>query len=559
MQEQYITNKYRLWSTDEYFDIDTRNELASIREDTGEIYDRFYKDPEFGTGGLRAVMGAGSNRMNIYTIRKATFGLAEFLLKSSKTDIKVVIAYDSRNNSERFAKEAALCLCTAGIKAYVFCEPVPTPMLSFAVRHLKCTAGIVITASHNTKEYNGYKVYYKDGAQITSPYDLSIISEINAITEYTKLQPISMEEAVNASLYLTVKDEVYAAYMAELKRLSLNETNAKALRIVYTPLHGTGGKFVSMALEQAGFEDLHLVPEQAKPDGDFPTLVSPNPEDQAAFSSALELARQTDADIVLATDPDADRLGIYVKASDRYVSLSGNMTGILMMEYILESKKKANKLNPKSAAVTTIVSTRMADAVADSYNIELIRTLTGFKYIGEQIKIFEQSNTFDFVFGFEESCGTLAGSYVRDKDAVAAAMLICEIASFYKQRNMTLIDKINELFQKYGYYKEELVSITLKGAAGAEKINQLMSKLRSAPPASLGSLKVEGIVDYSKDTELPKSNVLYFNLEQKSWVAARPSGTEPKIKFYIGVKSNSIENADRIIGDIVAQLKETAK
>ncbi len=564
---------YKFWLTDAYFDEQTKEELRSIAGDEKEIEERFYRDLEFGTGGLRGIIGAGTNRMNIYTVRKATQGLANFIMKEKAQEKGVAIAYDSRNMSPEFAKEAALCLAANGIRAYIFPSLRPTPMLSFALRELGCTAGIVVTASHNPPEYNGYKVYWEDGAQITSPKDKEIIGEVNAITDYAQVRTTSRREAEKAGLYQVIGEEMDDKYMEALKKLVLHpeiiKKEAENLRIVYTPLHGTGNLPVRRVLRELGFTNVYVVKEQELPDGNFPTVSYPNPEDKDAFALALKLAKEVDADIVLATDPDADRLGVYAKdtATGEYESFTGNMSGMLILEYQLARRKALGTLPENGAVVTTIVSGKMAREITQAYQVELIETLTGFKYIGEQIKFFEQNQEHEYVFGYEESYGCLVGTHARDKDAVVAVMALCEAAAYWKSQGMTLCDKMQELFETYGYYQENLCTVTLKGQNGARQIAEMMENIRAHVPKSVGGLKVVQFRDYREDvkldmvrgektgTGLPKSNVLYFELEKGAWCCVRPSGTEPKIKFYIGVKGESKEEAEDRLQNLTEAVK----
>ena len=559
---------YQEWLSNPYFDQQTKDELKALEGNDAEIEDRFYRELEFGTGGLRGVIGAGTNRMNLYTVRKATQGLANFIIKEGGQDKGVAIAFDSRRMSPEFADEAALCLAANGIKTYVFESLRPTPELSFTVRELNCIAGIVITASHNPPEYNGYKVYWEDGAQITYPKDKQIIEEVGKVTDYNTVKTMAKEDAKTAGLYNTIGAEIDDKYIAELKKLVVHpeiiKEVGKDLKIVYTPLHGTGNIPARRVLKELGFENVYVVPEQELPNGDFPTVSYPNPEDPKAFTLALELAKKIDADIVLATDPDADRLGVYAKDSKtgEYMAFTGNMSGMLICEYIMSERKKNGTLPANGALVKTIVTTNMADAVAKEYNMKLIEVLTGFKYIGEQIKFFEQQNTYSYVFGFEESYGCLVGTHARDKDAIVAVMALCEAAAYYKTQNLTLWDQMINVFEKYGYYREDLCSITLKGIEGVEKIKSMLENLRKNPPKQLGAYKVTAVRDYSKDeivntetgekttTGLPNSNVLYYDLTDNAWACARPSGTEPKIKFYMGVKGNSFDNANELLADL---------
>ncbi len=558
--EKYL-EKYHNWLNSNVFDEKTKTELKVIEGNEKEIEDRFYKDLEFGTGGLRGVIGAGTNRMNIYTVRKATQGLANYIIKQNAQDKGVAIAYDSRNMSIEFSEEVALCLNANGIKSYRFESLRPTPELSFAVRELNCTAGVVITASHNPPEYNGYKVYWEDGGQIVPPYDKEIIKEVNAITDYANVYTMDKNEAIKKGLYNIIGKEIDDRYMEELKKLILNpqdiEKAAESIKIVYTPLHGTGNLPVQRILKELGFKNVFVVPEQEKPNGNFPTVSYPNPEDPKAFELALELAKKVDADIVLATDPDADRLGVYAKdtKTGEYKSFTGNMSGLLIAEYELSEKRNKGLIKENGALVKTIVSSNMANEIVKEYKIKLIEVLTGFKYIGEQIKLFEKDNSYEYLFGYEESYGCLIGPYARDKDAVSAVMALCEAAAFYKNRGLTLWDQMINIYEKYGYYKEGLASITLKGIDGVEKIKSMMEKLRKSMLKEISDWKVEAIRDYESkiridtngnETELtlPKSNVLYYELENNAWVCVRPSGTEPKIKFYMGVVGNNIDDAE---------------
>lgn len=561
---------YESWLEDQYFDEATKKELLDIAGDEKEIEDRFYRELEFGTGGLRGLIGAGTNRMNIYTVRKATQGLANYVIKAGGQEKGAAIAYDSRRMSEEFAKEAALCLNSNGIKTYIFESLRPTPELSFAVRELKCIAGIVITASHNPAEYNGYKVYWEDGAQITPPHDKNILAEVAAVTSYDQVSTIEEEEAVKLGLYNVIGEEIDARYMEELKKQSIHpeiiRKMAEDIKIVYTPLHGTGNLPVRRVLKELGFKQVYVVGEQEKPDGNFPTVPYPNPEDPKAFALALKLAEEVDADIVLATDPDADRLGVYAKDSKtgEYVSFTGNMSGMLIAEYILREKKKNGTLPENAALVKTIVTTNMADVLCRDYGVRLTEVLTGFKFIGEQIRLFEENDSYSYIFGLEESYGCLAGTYARDKDACVAVMMLCEAAAAYKAEGKTLWDGMLELYEKYGYFREDLQTITLKGISGAEQIKEIMEKLRNDPPAVIGGIRVKEVRDYQssvaknletgeeKALTLPKSNVLYFEMEDDCWCCARPSGTEPKIKFYIGVKADSLDSA----GELLKKVKE---
>jgi phosphoglucomutase len=566
-------DEFNFWLNDAYFDEDTKNELLAIRNDEKEIEDRFYKELEFGTGGLRGVIGAGTNRMNIYTVRKATQGLANYIIKQGGKEKGVAIAYDSRRKSPEFADEAALCLAANGIKAYVFDSLRPTPELSFALRKLGCISGIVITASHNPPEYNGYKAYWEDGAQVTAPKDKEIITEVKNVTDYHDVKTMSKEEAMKAGLYQVIGAEIDDAYMEELKKQIIHpdiiKEMADDIKIVYSPFNGTGNVPVRRILSELGFKHVYVVPEQEMPDPNFTTLEYPNPEDPKAFTLALKLAKEKNADIVLATDPDADRLGIYAldTKSGEYVPFTGNMSGMLIAEYILRERTATGTMPVNPALVTTIVTTNMAKAICDDYKVKCIEVLTGFKYIGEQIKWFEESGSNNYVFGLEESYGCLAGTHARDKDAIVAVMCLCEMAAWCKKNGKTVWDQMLEVYEKYGYFKETQYAITLKGIEGSKQIAEIMDKLRSNPPKNFGDLQVVEVRDYDSnkvvnmetgaesETGLPKSNVLYFDLTNDSWCCARPSGTEPKLKFYMGVKGTSLADAE----DKVAKLTEALK
>lgn len=559
---------YQQWLTNPYFDEATREELKGIADNENEIKERFYTELEFGTAGLRGIIGAGLNRMNVYTVRKATQGLANYILKVGGEKKGVAIAYDSRRMSPEFADEAALCLNANGISAYVFESLRPTPELSYAVRKLGCIAGINITASHNPPEYNGYKVYWEDGAQITPPHDTGIMAEVKAVTDFASVKTMDKEEAKKAGLYHVIGGEIDDSYIEELKKQVKNpeaiRSQEKNLTIVYTPLHGTGNIPARRVLKELGFENVYVVPEQELPDGNFPTVSYPNPEAKEAFELGLALAREKDADLVLATDPDADRLGVYVKdtKSGEYIPLTGNMSGCLLAEYEISQIKEKQGLPEDGALIKTIVTTNLADAIADYYHVRLIEVLTGFKYIGQQILNFETSKSGTYLFGFEESYGCLIGTHARDKDAIVATMALCEAAAYYKTKNMTLWDAMVEMYERYGYYKDDVKSITLKGMEGLEKIQQIMNNLRENAPAQIGDYKVLSARDYKKDvikdmetgstrpTGLPSSNVLYYDLPDHDWVCVRPSGTEPKIKIYYGVKGTSLEDADHKSKDL---------
>ena len=553
---------YNQWLENPYFDEATKDELKAIKDDENEIKERFYMDLEFGTAGLRGIIGAGTNRMNIYVVRRATQGLANYIAKVDKKSQGVAIAYDSRHMSPEFAQEAALCLAANGIKAYIFETLRPTPELSFAVRHLGCVAGINVTASHNPPEYNGYKVYWEDGAQITPPHDAGIMGEVKAISDWNTVKTMDKEEAVKAGLFEVIGQAVDDAYMAELKKQIIHmdaiEAEGKNLKIVYTPLHGTGNIPARRILKELGFENVYVVPEQELPNGDFPTVSYPNPEAAEAFELGLKLAKEVDADIVLATDPDADRLGVRVKDKNgEYHDLTGNMSGCLLANYELSQRKTVNGSLPEDGAlIKTIVTTNLADAIAKGYNVKLIEVLTGFKYIGQQILGFENSGKGTYLFGFEESYGCLIGTYARDKDAIVATMALCEAAAYYKTQGKTLWDAMIDMYEEFGYYKDAIQAVTMKGIEGLQKIQEIMTTLRQNPPAEFAGHKVTAVRDYKLDeitdlatgekkpTGLPNSNVLYYELTDDAWVCVRPSGTEPKVKFYYGVKGTSLADAD---------------
>lgn len=571
--DENVKKNYEYWCTSPIFDDATKAELKSLEGNEDEIFDRFYRELEFGTGGLRGVIGAGTNRMNFYTVGKATQGLANFINKQGAAAKGVAIAFDSRRMSPEFADTAACVLAANGIKAYIFDSLRPTPELSFALRTLGCTAGIVVTASHNPPEYNGYKVYWEDGAQITAPKDAQIIGEVNAIKDYAEIKKMTTEEAKVAGLYEVIGKEIDDKYMEALKKLVLHpeaiKQMASSLKIVYTPLHGTGNVPVRRVLKELGFEQVTVVPEQELPDGNFPTVSYPNPEDKKAFALALDLAKKVDADLVLATDPDADRLGVYAKdtKTGEYKVFTGNMSGMLICEYEMSQKKALGILPDNGALVTTIVSSNMAQAVAKEYGMKFIECLTGFKYIGEQIKFFEQTGSNEYVFGFEESYGCLVGTHARDKDAVVAVMALCEAAAYYKTQGITLWDQMLNIYNKYGYYKEDLFTMTFKGADGAKKMQDMMDAYRKNTPKQVGAYKVLRLRDYKNDvitdlatgettpTGLPKSNVLYFELENDAWFCVRPSGTEPKIKFYAGIKGTSLEDSAKKLDELMEAIR----
>lgn len=564
--------EYERWCVDPEIDDETKHELLQIKGNDEEIKDRFYKTLDFGTAGLRGIIGAGTNRMNKYIVSKATQGLANYILKQGTEDKGVVISYDSRRMSKEFSEYTALVFNANGIKTYVMDELRPVPELSFAVRELGATAGVMITASHNPPEYNGYKVYWDDGAQIVAPRDKEIIEEVNKVTDYSMVKTISRQEAGEKKLYIKIGKAIDDRFNEELKALSINpevtHEMGDDIKIVYTPLHGAGNKAVQRVLSELGFKHVYVVPEQELPDGNFPTVDYPNPEDPKAYKLALKLAEKVDADIILATDPDSDRLGIHVKdrKTGEYIFYTGNMTALLIAEYILDQRKEKGTLPKNGAIIKTIVSSNLTDAIAENYKMHLIETLTGFKYIGEQIRGFEKNGDYEYVFGFEESYGCLVGTHARDKDGVVAVMMLCEAAAYYKKKGLTLWDQMINIYEKYGYYRESQVSIVLKGAEGAEKIKELMENLRNNEPKSFGEYKVEAIRDYStrirKDMKtgkeekitLPKSNVLYYELANNEWCCARPSGTEPKLKFYMGVKAKTMEEAEKRLSDLKSEL-----
>lgn len=553
---------YEEWLANPYFDEETKKELRAISADEKEIKERFYMDLEFGTAGLRGVIGAGINRMNIYTVRRATQGLADYILEQGGADRGVAIAYDSRRMSPEFSDEAARTLAANGIKAYRFESLRPTPELSFAVRELGCIAGINITASHNPPEYNGYKVYWEDGAQFTPPHDKGVTEKVMAITDLSAVKTMSREEAEASGLYVTIGAEIDDKYIAQVKAQVVNQAAIDRMQdqisIVYTPLHGTGNIPARRVMKELGFEHVYVVPEQELPDGDFPTVSYPNPESEEAFELGLKLAKEKNADLVLATDPDADRLGVYVKddKSGEYIPLTGNMSGALLCDYVLSQKQANGQIPADGQVVKSIVTTNLVDAVAAHYGAELIEVLTGFKWIGKQILKNEQEGKGTYLFGMEESYGCLIGSYARDKDAISATAALCEAAAYYKEKGMTLWDAMIAMYEKYGYYKDAVQAISLKGIEGLEKIQKIMEYFRNNTPAEFAGSKVLSVRDYKADTirdvasgevkptGLPSSNVLYYDLEDQAWLCVRPSGTEPKIKFYYGVKGTSLADAD---------------
>ena len=564
--------KYNEWLNDDCFDDETKKELESIRGNEEEIKDRFYKELEFGTAGLRGVIGAGTNRMNKYTVGRATQGLANFINKMKIENPSVVISYDSRHMSKEFSEITALVLNANGIKVNLFDNLRPVPELSFSVRYLNATAGIMITASHNPPEYNGYKVYWSDGAQIVPPIDKGIIDEVLSIEDFSLIKTINKNEAIEAGLLNYVGEEIDDAFINALKSSCLNpeiiKKEAKNVKIVYTPLHGAGNLPVQRILKELGFENVYVVPEQEKPDGDFPTVSYPNPEDPKAFELALKLAKEVDADVVLATDPDADRLGVFSKMNNgEYVSYTGNMSALLICEYELSQKKEKGILPNNGAIITTVVSSELTKAIAENYGAKVFETLTGFKWIGEKIRKFEEENSYKYLFGFEESYGCLIAPHARDKDGISAVMALCEATAFYKNKGWSLWEQMIKIYEKYGYYREGQVSIVLKGADGAEEIKNKMAKMRSNPPTELAGLKVLEVRDYQEhvikkadgevsETDLPTSNVLYYELSNNSWCCVRPSGTEPKIKFYMGVKGSTMQDAENQLAVLSEAMKK---
>ena len=569
--------KYEEWVNNPVFDEETKKELLEMKDNEIEKKDSFYKDLEFGTAGLRGIVGAGTNRMNKYTVGKASQGLAEYIVSKGGQDKGVAIAYDSRHKSTEFSELAALILNANGVKTYIFESLRPTPELSFAVRKLGCISGIVVTASHNPPKYNGYKVYWEDGAQITEPIDAEIIAKVNGITDFSKIKTISKEEAIAKGLYNVISPDFDELYLTELKKNTLNPEDikkaAESLKIVYTPLHGTGGRLVKKLFNELGYKNVHIVKEQEMPDGNFPTVSYPNPEDPKAFEYALNLAKEVDADIVLANDPDADRIGLHIKDSKtgKYILFNGNMIGLTIAEYLISQKKEKGILPKNPALIKTIVSSNMTDRICEYYGVALFLALTGFKNIAARIRQFEQNNSHNCIMGFEESYGCLIGTHARDKDGIIAVMLLCEIAAYYKNRGMTLWDAIQKMYEKYGYYREGQIPVVLEGAAGAEKIQEMMRTMRNNPPENIGKYKVLKIMDCNAGIEkdlltgtetkldLPKSNVLRYTLENDCWCAVRPSGTEPKIKFYMGVRGDSLENAEKDLMDLTEAMKAYTK
>lgn len=565
---------YGQWLEDPYFDADTKNELRAIADDENEIRERFYMDLEFGTAGLRGIIGAGINRMNIYTVRRATQGLANYIKKQGGEEKGVAIAFDSRRMSPEFAMEAAMTLAANGIKAYKFESLRPTPELSFAVRELGCIAGINITASHNPPEYNGYKVYWEDGAQFTPPHDKGVLEEVLAIEDLSTVKTTSEEEALRSGKYQVIGKEIDDKYIENVKAQVVNQDAIdrmqKDITIIYTPLHGTGNIPARRVMKELGFENVYVVPEQELPDGDFPTVSYPNPEAEEAFALGLKLAKEKDADLVLATDPDADRLGVYVKdaKTGEYHPLTGNMSGSLLCDYVLSQKQAKGQIPADGQVIKSIVTTNLVNAVAEHYGCELVEVLTGFKYIGQQILKEEQTGKGTYMFGMEESYGCLIGTYARDKDAISATAALCEAAAYYKEKGMTLWDAMLAMYEKYGYYKDTVKSIGLKGIEGLAKIQEIMENFRQEPPKALGDYTVTAARDYKagtimdmasgavRPTGLPSANVLYYEMNDGAWLCVRPSGTEPKIKFYYGVKGASMEDADIRSEKMGAELTE---
>ena len=569
--------EYKKWCESPEFDEETKKELLAIKDDEKEIEDRFYKELEFGTAGLRGVIGAGTNRMNQYTVGKATQGLANYILEQGTEGKGVAISYDSRKMSKEFSMQTALILCANGIKTYLFKSLRPVPELSFAIRELKCTAGIMITASHNPPKYNGYKVYWDDGAQIVAPRDKDIIAKVRAVENFSEIKQMSEEEAKNKGLLNFVGTEMDDQYIEKLKSLILNpeivKEQGKKLKVVYTPLHGTGNMVAERLLKEIGIENLYVVPEQKEPDGNFPTVDYPNPEDPKAFKLALELAKKVDADVVLATDPDADRLGIFAKdkKTGEYKNYTGNMSALLIAEYRISQMKEKGILPKNGMMITTIVSSNLTKAIGEYYGLEVIEVLTGFKNIGAVMRKAEENRDKEYVFGFEESYGCLIGDYARDKDGIAAVMALCEAACYYQSKGMTLWDQMIAIYEKYGYYKETQVSIVREGAEGAEEIKQIMTNTRNKDIEKIGDYKVLTFKDIDKDyvknmitgeeskSGLPKSNVLYYELEDNNWCCIRPSGTEPKIKLYMGVKGKTDEEASKKLEDLKQAMLDVVK
>lgn len=568
--------KYEEWCNNPIFDEETKAELEKMKDNEAEKEESFYKDLEFGTAGLRGVVGIGTNRMNKYTVGKASQGLAKYIVKMGGQERGVAIAYDSRHMSTEFSELAALILNANGIKTYIFESLRPTPELSFAVRKLGCISGIVVTASHNPPKYNGYKVYWEDGAQISEPIDGEIIAEVNS-TDFADIKTISKEEAIEKSLYNVIGPDFDDLYINELKKNTLNpeaiKEAADSLKIVYTPLHGTGGRLAKKLFNELGYKNVHIVKEQEEPNGDFPTVNYPNPEDPKAFEYALKLAKEVDADIVLANDPDADRIGLQVKdpKTGEYIVFNGNMIGLTIAEYLISQKREKGIMPENPALIKTIVSSNMTDRICEYYGVELFLALTGFKNIAARIRQFEKTNSNNCIMGFEESYGCLIGTHARDKDGIIAVMMLCEIAAYYKLQGLTLWDAIEQMYERYGYYREGQIPVTLEGADGAAKIQEMMKTMRNNPPETIGKYKVLKIMDCSVGTEkdiltgeevkidLPKSNVLRYSLENDCWCAVRPSGTEPKIKFYMGVRGDSLEGAEKDLADLTEAMRAYTK
>ncbi|UUV16005.1 phospho-sugar mutase [Clostridioides difficile] len=557
-------NNYEMWLNSPYFDEQTKNELLSIKDDEKEIQDRFYKDLEFGTGGLRGIIGAGTNRINIYTVRRATLGVLNYIIKTQGEEGKqkgIVIAHDSRYMSREFCIEVAKTLSAYGVKAYIFEELKPTPELSFAVRYLKCAMGIVITASHNPKEYNGYKVYDSDGGQICIDMANDIIAEVNKIDDYSIIKSIDFKEALSKNLITIldneVDDEFIKAVKKQVLRQNIIDEYGKKLKIIYTPIHGTGNKSVRRVLSECGFENVMVVKEQELPDSNFSTVKYPNPEEKSVFNIAIEMAKSNGTDLIIGTDPDCDRVGIVVKdSSGEYVVLNGNQVGSLLVRYILESLVEENKL-PKNnpTIIKTIVTSELGAKIAKAYNVDCLNTLTGFKFIGEKIKAFEESNDRSFIMGYEESYGYLIGTHARDKDGVVSSLMICEMAAYYSSKGMNLYEALIDTYNKFGYYKEDLKSVTLKGIDGIKKIKEMMLYFRSVKIDNVADVKVDKILDYKEGVDdLPKSDVLKFLLEDGSWIAIRPSGTEPKIKFYFGANSDNQEDVEFKLNNLMSYI-----
>ncbi|HBF0843232.1 TPA: phospho-sugar mutase [Clostridioides difficile] len=557
-------NSYEMWLNSPYFDEQTKNELLSIKDDEKEIQDRFYKNLEFGTGGLRGIIGAGTNRINIYTVRRATLGVLNYIMKTQGEEGKqkgIVIAHDSRYMSRAFCIEVAKTLSAYGVKAYIFEELKPTPELSFAVRYLKCAMGIVITASHNPKEYNGYKVYDSDGGQICIDMANDIIAEVNKIDDYSIIKSIDFKEALSKNLITIldneVDDEFIKAVKKQVLRQNIIDEYGKKLKIIYTPIHGTGNKSVRRVLSECGFENVMVVKEQELPDSNFSTVKYPNPEEKSVFNIAIEMAKNNGTDLIIGTDPDCDRVGIVVKdSSGEYVVLNGNQVGSLLVRYILESLVEENKL-PKNnpTIIKTIVTSELGAKIAKAYNVDCLNTLTGFKFIGEKIKAFEESNDRSFIMGYEESYGYLIGTHARDKDGVVSSLMICEMAAYYSSKGMNLYEALIDTYNKFGYYKEDLKSVTLKGIDGIKKIKEMMLYFRSVKIDNVADVKVDKILDYKDGVDdLPKSDVLKFLLEDGSWIAIRPSGTEPKIKFYFGANSDNQEDVEFKLNNLISYI-----